>query len=270
MMISEGVIATPQTLSDRHVEHLPDRVIAEIRDSGLRGIFVLCPAEIEALSVSAGGLTAKERTHLRAVINTRDVYPYGVVLPDSPDVLIWLPASHGGRGGEFPEDMPTLEYHLKRFRPLLDATVEGYGKKLRRPMYRPWWSAHNPRIHLVEGRSPTGSWADVAVTTRWGDRKLVTGLAPAGALPLSGLHALTGAADTSAAYLVGLINSTPVQELAEALAPGSVSQEDFEHLGLPQFSGSIAEPGLPGCALRDVPGGTGTAAAARHLPGGRL
>ena len=62
------------------------------------------------------------------------------------------------------------------------------------------------------------------------------GLAPAHALPLSGLHAVYGHHGTSAAYLVGLINSTPVQELAEALAPGNVSQEDIAALGLPQFS----------------------------------
>jgi len=73
------------------------------------------------------------------------------------------------------------------------------------------------------------------VTTRWGDRKLVVGLAPARSLPASGLHAITGAGGTSAAYLVGLINSTPVQELAEALSPGSVSQADLQALGLPQF-----------------------------------
>jgi len=80
------------------------------------------------------------------------------------------------------------------------------------------------------------------VTTRWGDRKLVTGLAPAHALPLSGLHAMSGGpTGTKAAYLVGLINSTPVQELAEALAPGSLSQQDIEHLGLPQFPRPAAE-----------------------------
>lgn len=61
-------------------------------------------------------------------------------------------------------------------------------------------------------------------------------MAPAGAIPKSGLHAITGGdQDTSAAYLVGLFNSTPILDLAEALAPGSVSQEDIEALGLPQL-----------------------------------
>lgn len=151
--------------------------------------------------------------------------------------MIWLPASHGGAHGGFPTDMPTLEAHLSRFKPLLEATVTRFGKGR---LYRPWWSAHNPRTNLVEGRTATSGWADLAVTTRWGDRKLLTALAPAKALPLSGLHAVVGGGSTTAAYLVDLINSTPVQELAEALAPGSVGQGDIEELGLPLFNEATA------------------------------
>jgi hypothetical protein len=193
------------------------------------GIFVLTAAETDTLRATHGGFTPAEAEHLRPVINTRNVFPYGVVLPAEPSHLIWLPAAHGGPGGAFPADMPAFEAHLRRFKPLLEATVTKY------KVNRPWWSAHNPRTHLVEGHPATGHWADLAVTARWGDRKLVTALAPAQALPLSGLHAMTGQPGTTAAYLVGLINSTPIQDLAAALAPGSVGQDDIEHLGLPQF-----------------------------------
>jgi len=199
------------------------------------GIFVLTGSELRELAPSGGKFTRAEVEHVRPVINTRDVFPYAAVLPPDPDQLIWLPGSHGGENDEFPANMPTLQTHLKLFKPLLEATVEGYRAN------RPWWSAHRPRLELVEGHLAEGSWADLAVTTRWGDRKLVTGLAPAHSLPLSGLHAVTGEDKTSAAYLVGLINSTPVQELAEALAPGSISQDDIEQLGLPQFGTATTE-----------------------------
>ncbi len=233
LVMSEGVIATPQTLRARHAEHLSAKTLTELGGPDSRaGIFELTGEERTALERDSGGLTQTEQDHLRRVINTADVYPYAAVVPDDAHSLVYLPASDGGPNGKFPADMPTIEQHLERFKPLLEDTVRGYG---RGRLYRPWWSAHNPRAHLVAADPDVRGWADFAVTARWGDRKLLTGLAPARTLPLSGLHALTGGTTTNAAYLVGLINSTPVQELAEALAPGSVGQDDFASLGLPQF-----------------------------------
>ena len=236
LVMSEGVIATPQRLRANQRRYLPQETLSLLSAIGTNeGLFELTEAELGALTDSASQLTSAENDHVRAVINTRDVYPYACVLPTSPNRLIWLPTSHGGTNGEFPEDMPTLHQHLRQFKPLLESIVEGYRAN------RPWWSAHRARLELIEGHSGAGEWADFATMSRWGDKKLLTGLAPIHSLPLSGLHAFTGSGETSAAYLVGLINSTPVQELAEAIAPGSVSQKDIEELGLPQFSRAVAE-----------------------------
>lgn len=239
MVMAEGVIATPQALKERHAGDLSSSVLTDIGGATSRaGIFVLSNQERQALSDGAGGFTAEEQSHLKRVINTADVFPYAAVMPADAPTVIWLPTAHGGPKGEFPVSMPTLEAHLAQFKPLLEKTVKGYFKG---KMARPWWSAHNPRTQLVQGHPNKGQWADLAVTTRWGDRKLLTALAPASSLPLSGLHALTGTSGTSAAYLVGLINSTPIQELAEALAPGSVGQKDIEALGLPRFDDTTAQ-----------------------------
>ena len=236
LVMSEGVIATPQRLRAAHTKYLSQETLSLLSAVGTNeGLFELSRAELDALVNSASKLTSAENDHIRAVINTRDVYPYAAVLPSIPNRLIWLPASHGGVNDEFPANMPTLYLHLRRFKPLLESIVEGYKAN------RPWWSAHRARLELIEGHSGAGEWADFAAMSRWGDKKLLTGLAPMHSLPLSGLHAFTGSGETSAAYLVGLINSTPVQELAEALAPGSVSQNDIEELGLPQFSRASAE-----------------------------
>ncbi|MGY1730637.1 class I SAM-dependent DNA methyltransferase [Geodermatophilus sp. SYSU D01045] len=237
MVMSEGVIAPPQAFRQKHASDVSAAVLAEIGGPDSRaGIFVLSEEERQALSKDSGGFTPEELAHLKRVINTSDVFPYAAVLPDDAPTLIWLPGSHGGPTGEFPANMPVLEAHLERFKPLLEKTVKGYFKGR---MGRPWWSAHSPRTHLVEGHPATAGWADLAVTTRWGDRKLLTALAPAGSLPLSGLHAVTGESGATAAYLVGLINSSPIQELAEALAPGSVGQGDIEALGLPRFAAPV-------------------------------
>lgn len=233
MVMAEGVIATPQALKERHAGDLSSTVLNEIGGATSRaGIFVLSHSERTALGADAGAFTANEDEHLKRVVRGEDIFPYATVLPSEPASVIWLPALHGGTNGEFPANMPTLETHLERFKPLLEKTVKGYH---RGQMARPWWSAHRPRLELVQGHVSKGRWADLAVTARWGERKLLVALAPANSMPLSGLHAFTGTQGTTAAYLVGLINSTPIQELAEALAPGSVGQQDIEALGLPRF-----------------------------------
>lgn len=228
--MSEGIIATPQRLRKNQLDKVAAAIAARFAatDGGL-GIFELTRNEHDALI--AGGLTAEETAAIKPITTTKDVYPYAAVLPESHNWLIWLP--HRG-DDKFPTNMPHLKKHLKPYKSLLEDTIEGYNAT------RPWWSAHRARTNLVDGHTATGGWSDLAATTRWGDRKLVAGLLPAGAIPTSALHAMTGDGEaTSAAYLVGLINSTPVIALAEALAPGSVSQEDLQALGLPLFAKTV-------------------------------
>jgi hypothetical protein len=80
---------------------------------------------VDRLEQTRGGLTDTEREHLRPVINTRDVFPHGVVLPLRPSRMIWLPESHGGAGGAFPAGMPTFEDHLTPYKPLLEKVIKG-------------------------------------------------------------------------------------------------------------------------------------------------
>lgn len=60
-------------------------------------------------------------------------------------------------------------------------------------------------------------------------------------MPASGLHAVMPEAPVSSAYMVGLMNSTPVQEVAAALPPGLLRQEDLTALGLPFIAGADGE-----------------------------
>jgi hypothetical protein len=75
--------------------------------------------------------------------------------------------------------------------------------------------------------------------SRWGGGgRLVVGLAPAKAVPKSGLHMVytTGAAeDRHAAYLAGIYNSALFQQLAETLAPGQTRGGEIEAFGLPDL-----------------------------------
>lgn len=192
MLMSEGVLTPPQRLRGDDSTHLPAATIAVIGGPGVRaGVFELTAAEKDALEAAGGGFTQKERDHLLPLINTKDIYPYGVVLPAAPNHLVWMPRTHGGKRGGFPANMPTIEAHLKMFKPLLEVKVEGYNED------RPWWSTHRPRVELLDGHTDTGGWADLAVMNRWGDNKLVAGLAPAHSVSLSGLHVFTGEAAMS-------------------------------------------------------------------------
>ncbi len=127
LVMSEGVIATPQALKETHARHLTQEALDAVGGHASKaGIFVLRADEATRLAERHGGLTAAEAEHLRPVINTRDVLPYGVVLPPDPDQLIWLPGSHGGPDGAFPPGMPAFETHLRQFKPLLEATIAKY------------------------------------------------------------------------------------------------------------------------------------------------
>ncbi len=64
----------------------------------------------------------------------------------------------------------------------------------------------------------------------------MVGMAPAGTVPASGLHALrVPDVEKGAAYLCGLYNSSMFQELAEAFPPGQLRSRDLKDLGVPDI-----------------------------------
>jgi hypothetical protein len=224
IQMSEGVIATPLRLRQKHLPLVSRKTADEFshQTDGL-GVFELNDREYQGLLEA--GLTKTEKMHLKRVVNTKDVFPYATVAGDDKRWLIWLPYRGDKR---FPEDMPVLFDHLKQFRELLEDVIQGYKAK------RPWWSVHNPRVALFDGHEGGKGWSDLALTSRWGDRKLVSGLMPQGMVPSSSLHAFTGQSlSSSASYLVGILNSSLVAGIASAIAPGSISQDDIRDLGLP-------------------------------------
>jgi hypothetical protein len=232
--VEEGIITGANRVNSNTLRLLPQETAAEVRATGRMGIFTLHAAEVLAL----GGLNDRERELVRGVINTKEVFPYGCVLPAEHDSLLYLlrPANATrqppavARELPFPDGLPVLRGHLEQFAPILRRKVADYNES------RPWWSLHRgrPAIAGAEGQHPR--WSSYAVTTRWGEgERLVVGLAPRHAVPADGLHALLPR-DVEAAYLVALLMSTPVQELANALAPGQVRKDDLLALGLPRLT----------------------------------
>lgn len=242
----EGVISGADKMTPRIADQLPGNTVAALggRDSRA-GIFVLSKQEVGQLGV----LNDEERALLLPLVNTRNVLPYAAILPPDPPHIAYLAAPERDasqtreqiQNMAFPDGLPRLCDHIVQFRPLLQRKVEGYGEK------RPWWTLHRPRPDIAGHMHGSGSWANYALTTRWGaGQRLVVGLAPTGSLPASGLHALFSPT-ADAAYLVGLMNSTPVQELADTLPPGEVRVEDLRELNLPmvsEVSGDISSSAL--------------------------
>ena len=234
--MEEGVITGADRLT---VAAEADMTAADLAGAGGAGtrppIFVLRADEVARL----GRLNDTERRTLRPVVNTRDVFPYAVVPRNDAEQVIYLPAPTGrsadaeiSRMLGFPAGMPALEAHLRRFESVLLRKVRGYGER------RPWWSIHRDRPGIRGAEGTAERWAGYGLTTRWGGGgRLLVGLAPRGVTPASGLHAVWPAAPATAAYLIGLVNSSFVQELAEGLPPGEIRQGDLEDLGLPYLSG---------------------------------
>lgn len=237
LRVEEGVIVTPGRMRASHEQRMSAYDVARAGGHGAnRGIFVLKSTEREAL----GPLSQAEQAAIRPQINTVHVFPYAVVMPDDADVMIYLPrpADPGigsgltddmARQRPFPENMPNLEAHLAPFRELMRSIVEGYGER------RPWWSAHRDRPDIFNTPPLSQAWSDYCVTTRWGNGgQLIVGLAPAGALPGSALHAIRAVGSPgTAAYLAALFNSTAFQEMAETLPPGQVRAAEIKALGIP-------------------------------------
>ncbi|MEX0833025.1 MAG: N-6 DNA methylase [Actinomycetota bacterium] len=250
MTMEEGVIATPDSMREAYAEELPVAVLREVGWPHRRhGIFVLKSDEVGEL----GTLTKDEERILSPVVNTRDVFPYAAVLPADASRLIYLPPP-GDREGmseielhelDFPDRLPNIRRHLERFHPLLLGRVEAWGER------RPWWSVHRARPNIIASEG-TGPWSNYALTTRWGaGGRLIAGLAPRHTVPASGLNALIPGTST-AAYIVGVLNSTVIQEMAESLPPGELRQEDFASLGIRLFDEVVSEVSEDTLALADI------------------
>lgn len=239
---SKGVETTLNALSPDNEQHLTQNALMAVGGPGTRpGIQLLSASEVAAL----GTLTDAEKKTLRTWVNTRDIYPYAVVVPDDAASVIYLPKPDGvtiGAGVDpvsgisFPADHPAIEKRLNQFRSFLEDNTRGKGER------RPWWSLHRARADVVGDATPDAyGWAPFALTTRWGEGgRLVVGLAPANSAPASGLHILRPtSAKASVAYLVGLYNSTIYQELAQSLPPGQLRQADLENIGTPLLGDQI-------------------------------
>jgi hypothetical protein len=235
----EGVLSSADRMRAGYEEQLPAATLRSIEwPSKKAGIFALTPEEVHRL----GQLNRAEDKILRPLVNTRDVLPYAAVVAKNASSMIYLAPPQYATGMSvaerraipFPTGLPTVEQHLKQFKPLLQQKVESYQER------RPWWCLHRARPDIMN-RSVDGPWMDYCLTTRWGGgERLVVGLPPNGSVPASGLQALIPRNDVPATYVCGLMNSTAVQDLAETLPPGNVTATDIRELGLPLLPEHIA------------------------------
>ncbi|MBT1598489.1 N-6 DNA methylase [Curtobacterium flaccumfaciens] len=234
VVVTKGIETTVNQLSDANREYMTANALAQIGDDPRPGVQLLSQDEVLAL----GQLNTDEDAALRRWVNTRDIYPYAVVLPTRGPRVVYLPkpavpsplGTDPVSGVQFPAGLPKLQSRMELFRPFLEANTRSKNER------RPWWSLHRARANVILGsRSPGAKWEKFALTTRWGEGgRLIVGLAPAGSAPASGLHMLRGAdAEMDPAYLVGLYNSSMYQEVAESLPPGQLRQADLEALGVP-------------------------------------
>lgn len=229
----EGVLTGANSLRAKDRRLLSQQTLAQLDANDDRGIFVLTQGEVGRL----GELNAAEREAVKPIVNTQDVFPYACIPRRDGKAMLYLPepeppdVEDGGEGAvefDLQRDMPSLARHLERFRPVLEDKVRRYGER------RPWWTIHRGRPGIRAAEGTHERWAGYALTARWGGGgRLLVGLAPRGVAAESGLHALLPSDGVDAAYLVAMLNSTPVQALADALAPGQLRTEDVFGLGLP-------------------------------------
>jgi type I restriction-modification system DNA methylase subunit len=238
LRVSKGVETTLNALKPSNENLLTGAALQRLGGPGGKyGIQLLSHAEVIAL----GQLNENEELTLRRVANTRDVYPYAVVIPADADRILYLSKPDGSASTSddaiisatsFPDGLPKLKAYLEHFKPLLETVTKDRNER------RPWWSLHRPRVDIVGAPASAGTaWGSYALTTRWGNGgRLVVGLAPANSSPASGLHLMRpDSSDVSPAYLVGLYCSTLYQEIALSLPPGQLRQADLERLGLPHL-----------------------------------
>ncbi len=228
----QGVVSSANRMRSGYDTHLS---VASLREIGWpqrkHGIFILTSDEKKDL----GELTETESQRLRPFVNTADVLPYATILPEPCDHILFMNAGpNSDLNAPFPDDCPNIERHLLRFKPLLESKVREYNEA------RPWWSLHRPRKEITERPPLNAKWSDFVLTRNWGSgSRLVAGLAPLDVIPAQGLNALMSN-DVSAAYLSGMLNSTPIQQLATTLPPGYLRVDDFYELGIPQLSEDLA------------------------------
>ena len=253
---SKGVETTVNGLNLRTEGLLTADQLAAAGGTGSRsGIQLLTADEVTRLGV----LNPAEREAVRAVVNTKDVYPYAVVMPDDQTSIVYLPKPGGlvpslsdeqvVTGTAFPPGMPHLEAHLTQYRTLLEHKTRDRGER------RPWWSLHRPRADVVGDAAGDGTgWSRYCLTTRWGGGgRIVIGLAPAFTSPASGLHVLRPKGDAvPAQFLTAMYNSTLYQEIAASLPPGQLRQQDLERLGMPDLGPGIPEITAAATALADL------------------
>lgn len=239
LLLSKGVETTVNTITATSEILLSQRDLAAAGGPGTRaGIQLLTKNEVDQL----GSLSELERSVVRHVVNTRDVYPYAVVLPQDPTSVLYLAKpdviddtlsdEQVITGIAFPDGLPKIVAHLTRFRRLLEHKTRERGER------RPWWTLHRPRANVVGDATPDDTgWSRYCLTTRWGGGgRLVVGIAPPHTSPASGLHILrSGRPDIPAAYLCAVYNSTLYQEIAESLPPGQLRQQDLDSIGLPDL-----------------------------------
>jgi N-6 DNA Methylase len=235
LQIIKGNETTVNNVTEKTQDLLSAKDLTAVGGPGTRaGIQLLTADEVNKL----GALNEAEEKVLRRVVNTRDIYPYAVVLPDDPDRIIFLAkpqdidehlTDEQVVGSPFPQGMPTLESHISQFRSILEVKTSSHNER------RPWWTIHRPRVDSEKFKDRGTRWADYCVLSRWGaGGRLIVGRAPAATSPASGLHILRAEDDaTPAAYLVALYNSSLYQDIAESLPPGQLRKADLESLGVP-------------------------------------
>lgn len=229
--IVKGNETTVNRLTAKTSGMLPAQTLSNLGNrTGAIGIQMLTPAEVSGL----GQLNEAERAHLHPVINTKDIYPYAVIVPDDANSIVFfdkptIPPEWDADvvvGMPFPAGLPRLKAHLETFRPILESKTRSHGEK------RPWWTLHRPRVVPVDAGD---GFADFCVLSRWGSGgQMVVGRAPVGASPASGLHVVRSESEgVSAGYLTALYNSTVYQSVASSLPPGQLRKADLERIGLP-------------------------------------
>lgn len=245
LVVSKGVETTVNTVTSSSETLLSHADLMNVGGPGTRaGIQLLTTDEVSRL----GTLTQAEKSVIRRVVNTRDVYPYAVVVPDRTTSIVYLTKPDGIDqdlsddqvigGTPFPPGLPNVGAHLTRFRAILETKTRDRHER------RPWWTLHRPRPEVVGDASADATgWAPYCLTTRWGSGgRLVVGLAPPGTSPASGLHVLRPSdATLPAAYISAVFNSSIYQDIAETLPPGQLRQRDLENLGLPDLGAFSAQ-----------------------------
>ena len=119
-LMTQGVVPNPERLTRRHLSSLSTR-----EEKG-EGVFVLSEEKVDALALSP-----RERSFVRPYHTHVARYR----LPETAQRLLYLTR----RGSETLDDMPNIEGHLRRFKPVMEARRETKNGRI------PWFALHWPR-----------------------------------------------------------------------------------------------------------------------------